>query len=66
MNLSRRVTKVSLTPVITAPLDQLRDTTRKDSRTAVKPMTAAGDSVSTVSTGQQLLETSLQQLTLDL
>lgn len=32
--------KVRLTPVMTAPLDQLRDTSRKESSTALKPMTA--------------------------
>lgn len=34
----------SLTPVITAPLEQLRDTRRKDSSTALKLMAATGDS----------------------
>ncbi len=46
-----------LTPVMTAPLDQLRDTRRKDSSNALKPMTATGelDSLNSTNTGQQLL-----------
>lgn len=39
--LSIRAPKGRLTPVMTAPLDQLRDTSRKESRTALKPMTTA-------------------------
>lgn len=46
----------SLTPVMTAPLEQLRDTRRKDSSTALKPMTATEglDSLNSLNTGQQL------------
>lgn len=52
-----RAGNLSLTPVMTAPLDQLRDTSRKDSNTALKPMTATGelDSLNSLDTGQQLL-----------
>lgn len=52
---------VSLTPVMTAPLVQLRDTKRKDSSTALKPMTATGelDSLNTLNTVKQLLAVSL-------
>lgn len=37
-----RAGSLSLTPVMTAPLEQLRDTRRKDSSTTLKPMTATG------------------------
>lgn len=41
---------------MTAPLDQLKDTRRKDSSTALKTMTATGelDSLNSLNTGQQL------------
>ncbi|TNN82900.1 hypothetical protein EYF80_006857 [Liparis tanakae] len=41
---------------MTAPLEQLRDTRRKDSSTVLKPMTATGalDSLNSLNTGQQL------------
>lgn len=47
--------------MITAPLVRLRDTSSRDSRTALKPMTATGelDSHDTLNTGQQLLTLSL-------
>ncbi|KAI3357387.1 hypothetical protein L3Q82_015818 [Scortum barcoo] len=50
---------------MTAPLDQLRDTRRKDSSTALKLMTATGDldSLSSLNTGQQLLTVSLAPCT---
>lgn len=43
MTLACRI--LSLTPVMTAPLDQFSDNRRKESSTALKPMTAGGDSL---------------------
>lgn len=43
-----------LTPVMTAPLDELRDTRRKDSSTTLKPMTTTAQ-LRFLYTGQQLL-----------
>lgn len=55
-----RARNLSLTPVMTAPLDQLRDTRRKDSSTILKPMTATRklDSLRTLNTRKQLSGTS--------
>lgn len=53
-----RAGSLSLTPVMTAPLEQLRDTRRKDSSTTLKPMTATGHlwekKKPTLNGGQQL------------
>lgn len=51
---------MSLTPVITAPLDKLRDIRRKDISTAPKPMTATEelDSLRSLGTRQQVSGTS--------
>lgn len=54
---------LSLTPVMTAPLVQLRDSSRKDSSSVLQPMTATGDS--TPSALDDSWSRSVRHLTLD-